>query len=740
MVSGNLQHSAIRETLRDYIAEQIAPNIADWEKQGRLPIHDLVKGLSDIGCFGLRYPIEDKGQGLDLFAHLAFAEEIGKIRSGGVGMALTIHGDMVLPMIDAGMRSTGQRARYLGPALTGQKIYSHAISEKGAGSDPSAIATEATKVDGGYILSGAKAYISLASISDMHCVLARMPKLRFPFNMILLMVDTNAPGVKVTPTGKMMGNHCCPTADIILDKVFVPEDARIGDEGMGFVLQMRQFVEERVISAARAVSSSTAIIDETIQHCSERKMFGGALLDLQSVSHKLVTLKSEATALRAFIYDTAGAWHRDENFQTQSCAVKLLSNRLARKAGGQCLKLQGASGYSSGSNAERFYRDGRLYAISTGSDEAMQMAIAKVAGGPLDDIPGPVSLDKGEVDYSQYAGSSFRQTLDNLGRAGVLQPCFGDNWFSSAHSIIEATATTLAAAHATSLLTHIDVGTLLLRHGSDEIKAAWLPGLVTGELTFSLAITEAGAGSDFNEMTTTATQGEDGTWKLNGQKSYITNGAVADGYVVLARTPSPHPLAGYSLFVVPKDDSVTREHHATLGNQGCLGNVSFSNTHVVNTQLIGRPGQGGLLVQQHLAKERYFIALRCFALGRGSLKRTAHAMNCRSTFGAPLSTRQALQFRLADFLAEMLLLRSQLLALAPDVEQRSAALGDIAAAKFRANDLLERLADFELQMSAGDGYCDDHAASRLYRDGIGLSIAGGSDGILQDMQARSLKF
>ncbi len=737
-----LTHSdTIRKNLREFISEKITPNIALWEAQGDLPIHDLVKGLYEIGCFGFRFPVEDGGQGLGVSAHLAFAEEIGGIPSGGVSMALTIHGDMVLPLLDEGMTSPECRARYLQPALRGELIYSHAISEKGAGSDPSAISTTAHKVAGGYLVTGVKHCISLATMADMHCLLARIDGLRFPFNMVLLLVDNTAEGVCVKPSGKMMGNHSCPVGNVHLDNVFVPNAARIGNEGMGFVIQMRQFVEERVISAARGVSASANLIGATIAHCSERKVFGASLLELQTVSHRLVDLKSEVKALRTMISETVESWERNENFETASCVIKLLSNRLARKSGRECMKLQGASGYLSGTDVERFYRDGRLYAISTGSDEAMQIAIARLLGTHLENVLPPVSNTLVELSFDEIVGKDFRVTLSNLGQKGYLQPCLGDDGFDQTHKLIESLANNLPTPYTTSLVTHLDVASLLKHHGSTTLRDDYLHKLGEGTASYALAITEQEAGSDFGQLSTAATLLEDGTWELNGAKAYITNGAIADGYMVLACTPGNNPLMRYTIFAVPRDSTVATEAMASMGNSGCLGRVSFTKTRLRQEHVIGQVGQGSLIVQQHLVKERYFISLHCYALAKASLQRTVQEMERRNTFGSALSTRQALQFRFADALSDLMLLRSVLGKLATELKQgNGVSLDDTASAKLRATSLLERVSDFELQMAAAEGYQNNHAASCLYRDGIGLSIAGGSDGVLKDIQAKKIGF
>ena len=726
----------LRYKIRNMIADHVTPKIDDWEKCGTLAIHDLIRLFSTNNLFGFRFPLADGGQGLDVWAQLIFAEEIGRIQAGGVSMALTIQGDMVAPMLDKGMRNSHSRCEWLRPALTGERVYSHAVSEIGAGSDPSAIATTAAPVSGGYRVNGAKHCISLAPLADAHCILARLRSRRFPFNMILLMIDATTQGVTLIPGQKMMGNHSCPTGDVLLEDVFVPSTARIGDEGMGFVIQMQQFVEERVISSARATSSASCIIQETIDEVSKRNIYDGVLMDLQSVAHRLSNLKLEADALRLLIHQTIDKWERGEKFETTSCIVKLRSNRLARDVGRECVKLLGASGYTSHSSAGRFLRDGRLFAISTGSDEAMQTAITRIIDDNPETLLPPVS-ERPLLDLSPCVRSDFRETLVALADAGHLKETFSENGFEHIHALIESSSL-LPNSQATSLLTHLDVGSFISTHASEVLRTQWINPIASGHASFALAVTEAEAGSDFNKLKTLAKNDDNGGWLLNGEKTYITNGAHADGFVVLAMTESANPMKRFTIFAVPCHRTIKTETIATIGNRGCLGSVKFTDTHLDANNIVGRIGQGNWLIQSHLNKERYFIALRCYALGKASLMRTSKQLKKRKTFGAPLITRQALQFRFSDYLADLALLRSMLIDLMPRIPKRSANLSSVAAVKLLATETLERIADFELQIAAAEGYQAHHPAASLYLDSIGLSIAGGGDGLLRDIVSRTL--
>lgn len=322
----------------------------------------ILSSLYELGLSGLRYQENKGGVGKGLAAQALFAEGLGIVPSGGIGMALTIHLDMVAPFVDQ-YGTDQQITEFLVPALKGDILFSHAVSEPEAGSDISNIHTTAIQEGDGWRVQGKKSMISLASLADVHFVVAQLPEFRPPFNMVNFLIPADTPGLRVSPTYPTLGNHHCPIANIELDDVYLDDSFRVGPVGMGMINQMQQFSQERILSSLRANRVARRCLDDVMQ-------------STDKAEEKWVSLNAQWAASRSVTYRAMQAWIEGEEYLTLSCASKLLSSRLARQA--SWLSLNSAKAMQPSlicDNLNQVY-DARLYSISTGSDEMMLKTIA----------------------------------------------------------------------------------------------------------------------------------------------------------------------------------------------------------------------------------------------------------------------------------------------------------------------------------------------------------------------------
>ncbi|MBO9497445.1 acyl-CoA dehydrogenase family protein, partial [Thalassotalea sp. G20_0] len=337
---------------------------------GSLDFKGYIRLLDERGLSGLRYSVAQGGTDDGLWSQALFAERLGHVISGAVGMGLTIHYDMVAPVI-AAHGNTACQQRFLKPALRGELLFSHAVSEASAGSDFSNISCTAQRHKGGWLLNGTKTMISLATAADVHFVLARLPEKKAPFNMVILLVPSSLKGVSVGPEQATMGNKGCPVADIHLDNVWVDDDCRLGAQGLGFVIQLQQFVQERIVSSLRANAAARRGLDRLISHTQERLVADQRLIDRDSWQHKIADLESDWAKCRALTYQALEAWAEGLPYESLSSASKLLSSRLVRRVARTALHAGGVNHYQQQSELAQLYTDSRLFSISTGSDEMM---------------------------------------------------------------------------------------------------------------------------------------------------------------------------------------------------------------------------------------------------------------------------------------------------------------------------------------------------------------------------------
>ena len=373
------EHESIRETAAKFVDNEINPFVDQWEEDGIFPAHELFKKLGNLGMLGISKPEKYGGLGLDYSYSIVFAEEMGRIQTGGVGMGIGIQTDMSTPAL-AKFGSEELCNEFLVPAISGDAVTSIAVSEPHAGSDVAAIKTEAKKDGDDYVINGTKMWISNSTQADYFCLLANTSEGQRHKNKSLIIVPSDTPGVSLSEPLNKLGMRSSDTAQIFFDNVRVPQRNRIGEEGMGFMYQMFQFQEERIYAAASALKSYENIIQETIEYTKQRETFGKPILDNQIVQFKLAELQTEVELLRALTYNAVEEYIDGKDVLTKASMVKLKSGRLGRELTDACLQFWGGMGFMWESSVARAYRDTRLGSIGGGSDEVMLGIISKQMG------------------------------------------------------------------------------------------------------------------------------------------------------------------------------------------------------------------------------------------------------------------------------------------------------------------------------------------------------------------------
>ena len=358
--------------LRKQIDTSFAAHLTPASNSESVSFQALIRQLYNDNLIVLSYAKNKGGTGHRLAAQALFAESLGRVPSGGIGMGLTIHLDMVAPIVDQ-QGSAHQIEEYLLPALRGDIIFSHAVSEPHAGSDISNIQTTAVKDGDGWRIDGCKSMIALASLADVHFVVARIPGHKPPFNKINFLIPAATTGVKVSSVTPTLGNNDCPIANITFDNVWVADSNRLGTAGMGMIHQMQQFSQERILSSLRANEVARMCLTHA-EHLLNKP--NPSTASYVNSLNNLSTLKAELNASKAITYKAMGTWIDNGNYHTLSCSSKLLSSRLVRQASILALTVSKALGENADAQLVHYFNDARLYSISTGSDEMMLKSIA----------------------------------------------------------------------------------------------------------------------------------------------------------------------------------------------------------------------------------------------------------------------------------------------------------------------------------------------------------------------------
>ncbi|SHE70657.1 citronellyl-CoA dehydrogenase [Microbulbifer donghaiensis] len=373
------EHRELQRTVRNFVQQEINPNVPEWEKAGAFPIRKVFQQLGQLGLLGISKPTTYGGLGLDFSYETVFLEELGGAHCGGVPLSIAVQTSMCTPAL-ANFASDALREQFLAPAIRGDMIGAIAVSEPGAGSDVAAVRTTATADGGDYIVNGSKMWITNAPCADFFCTLVNTGEGKPHRNKSLLIIPAKTPGVRVGQKLDKLGMRSSETAPVFFDNVRVPQSNRIGDEGAGFLLQMLQFQEERLAGAALTIMGLENCVTSTIDYVRERHAFDAPLLNNQTVHFALAEMQTEVECLRALTWQAVEAYVAGQDVTTLASMAKLKAGRLSRSIPDQCLQFWGGMGYIEETPINRSYRDSRLTAIGGGADEVMLGIICKLMG------------------------------------------------------------------------------------------------------------------------------------------------------------------------------------------------------------------------------------------------------------------------------------------------------------------------------------------------------------------------
>jgi acyl-CoA dehydrogenase len=370
-------HRALRLQARRFAKESLEPNIPAWEDAGLFP-RDLYGGAAAAGVLAPHFPADLGGGGGDLLHGLVAAEELMRAGSGGVAAGLGSLQIALPPVLTLGTEE--QKQRLVPPVLRGEAIAALAITEPGAGSDVAGVRTRATRSADGWRLSGTKTFITSGVRADLVVVLARTgddPHRGLTF----FAVPKGTPGFSVSKALDKMGWRASDTAELHFDDAFVPENARIGAEGSGFVALMHNFAGERLLLAVQGVAIAELALDDATRYAAERRAFGKEIGRFQVIRHQLAEMSTAVQSAKALTYAVALRARTGDAAMADVARAKNLAARVAEQVCSQAVQIFGGMGYMRECRVERLYRDARILRIGGGTDEIMNELIARAIVG-----------------------------------------------------------------------------------------------------------------------------------------------------------------------------------------------------------------------------------------------------------------------------------------------------------------------------------------------------------------------
>ena len=376
------EHMTFRDTVRRFVAGEIAPHVAEWDEAESFP-RELYRRAAEVGLLGLGYPEEYGGSpGTDSFHRLVASLELAQCGSGGLVASLMSHTIGAPPVLALG--SAELRARVLPAVLTGERICALAITEPSGGSDVAALRTRAVRDGDCFVVDGEKTFITSGMRADYLTVAVRTdPHVGGGRGISLLLVEADVAGLSRTPLRKM-GWWASDTAHLRFDRCRVPAANLLGAPGEGFRAIMQNFNGERFAMAAGALGFAWVCYQEALRWARERKTFGQRLADHQVVRHRLVDMLASIEMTRAMLEDTA--WRLDHlpagdgDLVASICMLKNVATRAMQFCADAAVQTLGGMGFMRGTHAERIYREVKVNMIGGGAEEIMKDLAARQLG------------------------------------------------------------------------------------------------------------------------------------------------------------------------------------------------------------------------------------------------------------------------------------------------------------------------------------------------------------------------
>lgn len=383
------ERRALRALVTDFTTREIAPHLPAWEREGQLP-RELHRKAADAGILGIGFPEDVGGSGGDLIDVVVMTEALLEAGgSGGVISGLFSHGIALPHVVDeaARRRERGEAAgadelvaRVIAPVLRGEAIASLAVTEPDGGSDVAHLRTRATRVDGGWDVSGSKLYITSGVRADVVVAAVRTGTTEEgAAGISLVLLDPRAEGYAAPRALEKMGWWCSDTAELSFDGVRV-SDADVLGEGLGFASLARHFVSERISIAVTAYSTAQRALDLTVAWARQRETFGRPLVSRQVVRHTLVEMARQVDVARVYTRDVARRYAAGEDVILPAVQAKKTAVEACEYVVDRAVQFHGGMGYMRESEVERHYRDARVLGIGGGATEVMDDLAARLLG------------------------------------------------------------------------------------------------------------------------------------------------------------------------------------------------------------------------------------------------------------------------------------------------------------------------------------------------------------------------
>jgi alkylation response protein AidB-like acyl-CoA dehydrogenase len=370
----------IRDSVRRFAAEQLAPHAARWDRDKEFP-REALKGLAAMGLYAVAVPEEWHGAGLGYSALAVACEEIS---AGDCATATIVSVNNLVAGILAGYGNAFQKDTFLKPLASGQTLGAFALTEPQVGSDAAAITTRAERQGDHYVINGVKQFITSGKNADIAVVFCVTDRAAGKKGISALVVPTKTPGYVVARIEDKTGQRASDTAQIVFDNCRVPAANLLGEEGTGYRIALANLESGRINVAAQATGVARAAFQAALAYARERRSMGKPLIEHQAVSFRLADMATGIEAGRQLYLHAAALRDAGQPCIKEASMAKLFASQMAERVCSDAIQIHGGYGYVTDFPVERLWRDVRVTQIYEGASDIQRLVIGRVlqdAGG-----------------------------------------------------------------------------------------------------------------------------------------------------------------------------------------------------------------------------------------------------------------------------------------------------------------------------------------------------------------------
>lgn len=369
------EQRAIQETARDFARREVDPIVEEIDEHQKFP-YEVMKKAGELGFLGIIFPEEYGGAGLGYVEYVLVVTELSKV-DPSVGISVAAHNSLCSNHIYK-FGNDEQRRRWLTPLAQGQKIGAWSLTEPNAGSDAAGTRTRAERVDGGWILNGAKTFTTHGSVGDTCVVLAVTdPQGPRHHNISAFVLDKGMEGFRPGKKENKLGIRASDTAEVVMENCFVSEDRLLGDVGEGFIQALQILDGGRISIAALGLGTAMGAYETALRYSKEREQFGKPIAHFQAIQFHLAEMATRVAAAEILTLAAAEAMDRGKKVSRLAAEAKLYAGEAAVFCSERGVQIHGGYGFIKDYRAEKFFRDSKICTIGEGTSEIQRLVIAR---------------------------------------------------------------------------------------------------------------------------------------------------------------------------------------------------------------------------------------------------------------------------------------------------------------------------------------------------------------------------